>query len=319
MHKLECLAIDKINLGIIIIDQDFDIVLWNNWLVRWTGHSAEEMIGNNLLEVYPKFAAKTYLTILNDALLNGQSRFCSGALHKTFIPPVEDIQYNVRQNMLVEPINDSGKKYVLIQIIDMTNHYTRVKGLKNIIKEIGMEYEQAKASEVVSTYQALHDPLTGLPNRNLFNDRVDNILQLAKRNGERFAVMFLDLDGFKEVNDSFGHEAGDLILQSVTQRLKLLLRSSDTLARLGGDEFLLLFPRIKGRADVITVATKINNDFTQAYSVLGKDVYLSASMGISIYPEDGDNARTLIKNADIAMYNVKSQGKNGFCFYSDLN
>jgi diguanylate cyclase (GGDEF)-like protein len=319
MHTLECLAIDKVNLGIIIIDQEFNIVLWNSWLIRWTGYSAEAMIGKNLLEVYPRFASKTYLDILNNALCKGQSRFCSGALHNTFIPPAEDVQYNVRQNMLVEPIYDGGNTYVLIQITDMTGHYTRVKGLKNIIKEIELEYEQVKASEVVSIYQALHDPLTGLPNRNLFNDRVDSILQLAKRNGEKFAVVFLDLDGFKEVNDSFGHEAGDLILQSVTQRLKLLLRSSDTLARLGGDEFLLLFPRIKSRADVITVATKINNDFTQAYSVLEKDVYLSASMGISIYPEDGDDARTLIRNADIAMYNIKNQGKNGFCFYSDLN
>lgn len=319
MHQLVCLAIDKVNLGIIIIDQDFNIVLWNSWLVRWTGYSAETMIGKNLLEVYPRFASKTYLAILNNALFNGQSRFCSGALHKTFIPPAEDVQHNVRQNMLVEPIYDCGNKYVLIQITDMTGHYTRVKGLKNIIKEIELEYEQVKASEVVSIYQALHDSLTGLPNRNLFNDRVNSILQLAKRNGERFAVMFLDLDGFKEINDSFGHEAGDLILQNIAKRLKLLLRNSDTLARLGGDEFLLLFPGIKSRADVITIATKIKNDFTQAYSFQENEVYLSASMGISIYPEDGDDARTLIRNADIAMYSVKSKGKNGFCFFSDLD
>jgi diguanylate cyclase (GGDEF)-like protein len=129
----------------------------------------------------------------------------------------------------------------------------------------------------------------------------------------------LDLDGFKEINDSFGHEAGDLILQNIAKRLKLLLRNSDTLARLGGDEFLLLFPGIKSRADVITIATKIKNDFTQAYSFQENEVYLSASMGISIYPEDGDDARTLIRNADIAMYSVKSKGKNGFCFFSDLD
>lgn len=315
MHELAYYALDKVNLGTIIVDQNFSIVLWNNWLVRWTGHSTESMIGNNLLQVYPQFANRPYIDILNNALFNGQSRFCSGALHKTFIPPAEDIQNNVRQNMLVEPIYNCDKNYILIQITDMTGHYTRVKELKNVIKEIGLEYEQVKSSEVTSRYQALHDSLTGLPNRSLFNDRVDTILQLAKRNEERFAVMFLDLDGFKEINDNFGHEAGDLTIQIVAKRIKRLLRESDTLARIGGDEFSLLFPGIKSKTDVIPIANKIINDFAQVYSVLEKDVYLSASMGISIYPEDGDDVRTLIRNADIAMYNVKSKGKNNFAFF----
>lgn len=315
MHELAYYALDKVNLGTIIVDRDFNIILWNNWLVRWTGHRTEEMIGNNLLKVYPRFASQPYLGILNNALFNRQSRFCSGALHKIFIPPAEDIHNNVRQNMLVEPIYDCDKNYVLIQIIDMTGHYTRVKELKNVIKEVGLEYKQAKASESICRYQALHDSLTGLPNRSLFNDRVDTLLQHAKRNVERFAVMFLDLDGFKEINDHFGHEAGDLILQAVAKRLKLLLRDSDTLARLGGDEFLLLFPGIKSQNDVIIIADKIKSDFEQAYSVLENDVYLSTSMGITIYPEDGDDARTLIRNADIAMYSVKSKGKNNFAFF----
>lgn len=319
MYELACLAIDKLNLGIIILDQDLNIVLWNSWLVRWSGHSAEAMIGKNLPEVYPRFANKIYQDILNNALFNGQRRFCSGALHKAFIPPAEDASYNIRQNMLVEPLYHDNNKYVLVQIIDMTSHYTRVKGLKNIIKEIELEYEQAKVSEVASIYQSLHDPLTGLPNRNLFNERVNSILPLAKRNGRMFAVMFLDLDGFKEINDSFGHEIGDLLLKNITKRLKLLLRSSDTLARLGGDEFLLLFPDIKRRTDVITIADKIKNDFTQVYSVLGKEIYITASMGISIYPEDGEDARTLIRKADLAMYSVKRQGKNDFLLWSELN
>ncbi len=318
MHELAYYALDKVNLGTIIVDQDLDIIIWNTWLVRWTGHNAEEMIGRNLLKVYPQFATKTYLDILNNALFKGQSRFCSGALHKTFIPPAEDIQNNVRQNMLVEPIYNCDKTYVLIQITDMTGHYTRVKELKNVIKEIGMDYEQVKASEVICRHQALHDSLTGLPNRSLFNDRVDALLQLAKRNGEMFAIMFLDLDGFKEINDSFGHEEGDLILQTVAKRLKLLLRESDTLARLGGDEFLLLFPGIKSKTDIIAVASKIKNDFDQAYSILENKVYLSASMGISIYPEDGDDTLTLIRNADTAMYLVKNNARNSFTFFRSV-
>lgn len=319
MQELLILAIDRVNLGIIILDQDLNIVLWNNWLVRWTGHSTETMLGRHLPAVYPRFASKIYQDILNNALVNGQRRFCSGALHKTFIPPAKEALPNVRQNLLVEPLYYEDKTYLLIQIMDMTEHYTQVKGLKNIIKKMELEYEQAKISEVIYLYQALHDPLTGLPNRNLFNERVNSILPLAKRNGKMCAVMFLDLDGFKEINDKFGHEAGDLMLKSVAKRLKGLLRSSDTLARLGGDEFLLLFPDINSPGDVVSIATKIKNDFTQAYSVLGKDIHITASMGISLYPEDGNNARTLIRKADLAMYSVKRQGKNGFLFWSDLN
>lgn len=314
MHELAYYALDKVNLGAIIIDRTFKIITWNNWLVRWTGRSAEAMIGNDLLKVYPQFAQKPYFDILHNALFQGQSRFCSGALHKIFIPPAEDIQHNVRQNMLVEPIH-CNNHYVLIQITDMTGHYTRVKELKNVIKEIESEYEQVKASEVISRYQALHDALTGLPNRSLFYDRVDTVMQLAKRNGERFAVIFLDLDGFKEVNDTLGHEAGDLALQAVAKRLKLLLRESDTLARLGGDEFLLLFPGIESQADIETIVNKITNDFKQVYDIMQNQVLLSASMGISVYPEDGNDAQTLIRNADTAMYRIKNMGKCNYAFY----
>jgi len=315
MHKLADHALDKVNLGAIIVDKDFNIVIWNNWLVRFTGQSAKEMIGRNLLEIYPQFARETYHDILHDALYDGKSRFCSGTLHKTFIPPEEGIQSNVRQNMFVEPLTDHDKQYALIQITDMTGHYTRVKQLKNMLKELGLEYEQAKASEIISRHQALHDVLTGLPNRSLFLDRLDNVLNLAKRNEEMLAVMFLDLDGFKEINDTFGHASGDLVLQDLAERLKLFLRDSDTLARLGGDEFVLLLPRIKTESDAAIVATKIRDSLGQPFSILGQEIFLSLSFGISIYPGDGDDSHTLIKNADMAMYSAKSAGKNNYKFF----
>lgn len=318
MHELAYCALDKVNLGALIIDQYYNIVFWNNWLVRWTCLSSEAMLGNNLLHIYPQFAKNPYLNILNNALQHGQSRFCSGALHKIFIPPAEKIQNNIRQNMLVEPINSRGQDYVLIQITDMTGHYTKVKELKNVIKEIESEYAQVKASEDICRYQALHDPLTGLPNRSLFYDRMDTLLLLAKRNKEQFAVVFLDLDGFKEVNDNYGHEAGDLTLQAVAKRMKQLLRESDTLARLGGDEFLLLFPSVTSRDDVVTIVKKILDDFRLAYTIGEYKIYLSASMGISMFPNDGQEAQTLIRNADIAMYSVKSADKNNFSFYRSL-
>ncbi len=315
MHSLAENALDKVNLGTIIIDKGLNIIVWNSWLVRLTGKTGEEMIGKNLIDEYPLFAQKSFLGILQGALFNGQSRFLSGALHKIFIPPAEDLQQNIRQNMLVEPLSDGDEKYALLQITDMTGHYTHVKQLKNMIKEIGLEYQQAKASETISRHQALHDSLTGLPNRSLFLDRLDNVLNLARRKGDMLAVMFLDLDGFKEINDTFGHEAGDLVLQAVADRIKLFLRDSDTLARLGGDEFVLLLPRIKSEHDAATVAAKIRNEFRQTFSLPGNEVLISVSIGISVYPGDGDDAHALINNADMAMYSVKSKGKNNYKFF----
>lgn len=318
MRNLACSALDKVTLGIIVVDEKLNITIWNRWLVRWTGHKAEAMIGRNLLTVYPQFAAKTYLDILHKALNNGQSRFCSGALHKISIPPAdEEAQINVRQNMLFEPIDDGGQKFVLIQITDISSHYARVKQLKNTIKELGLEYEQVKASEVAIRHQALHDSLTGLPNRSLFIDRIENTIHISQRNNELFAVMFADLDGFKEINDHYGHEAGDVALQTMATRIARLLRKSDTLSRIGGDEFMMLLPRIKNKNDVMIVAEKIINDFHQPFSIQGNDIYLSVSLGISIFPEHGKDARTLIKNADMAMYNVKSMGKNNYSFFQN--
>ncbi|PKM78775.1 MAG: diguanylate cyclase [Firmicutes bacterium HGW-Firmicutes-15] len=315
MHRIAEFSLDKVNLGLIVLDKDFNIIIWNAWLVRLTGKNGDEMIGTNIVKEYPLFAKKSYLDILQGALLNGQSRFLSGALHKIFIPPAENLPQNIRQNLLVEPLYDGDEKYVLLQITDMTGHYTRVKQLKNMIKELGLEYEQVKASETISRHQSLHDSLTGLPNRNLFIDRLNNVLNLAKRNGEMLAVMFLDLDGFKEVNDNFGHQVGDQVLQMTAERIKLLLRDSDTLARLGGDEFVLLLPRISSTHDAATVADKIRSVFKQPFTIFDHNILLTPSIGISIYPGDGNDAQSLIKNADMAMYTVKSKGKNDFRFF----
>ncbi len=186
---------------------------------------------------------------------------------------------------------------------------------------VARDITERKVAEDTITFQAYHDLLTKLPNRALLRDRLGLAISQAKREREMLAVMFLDLDRFKNVNDTLGHMIGDELLQQVSNRLRSCVREGDTLARFGGDEFALLLPKINhSREDVETIASKIINVLKQPFMVDGHELYVSTSIGISLYPQDGINMDTLIKNADIAMYHVKGQGKNGYQFYSnDMN
>ncbi len=167
---------------------------------------------------------------------------------------------------------------------------------------------------------AQHDFLTDLPNRMLLSDRIASAIALARRHGKRRAVLFLDLDGFKHINDSLGHPVGDLLLQSVAQRLKACVRSSDTVSRQGGDEFVVLLSEIEHAADAARSAEKMVVTLAAPHDVAGKELHISASIGISIYPEDGQDAETLIKCADTAMYHAKEKGRNNYQFFTgDMN
>ncbi len=164
---------------------------------------------------------------------------------------------------------------------------------------------------------AYYDPLTGLPNRALLRDRIESAIARSNRNGTKTAILFIDLDYFKTVNDTLGHEAGDRILVQVANRLRSVFREIDTVARFGGDEFVAVISDIRDIKDIISVAEKVLRLFDTPFDADGEDVYLSASIGIALYPDNGKNPSTLIKNADIAMYKAKEEGKNSFAFFSE--
>jgi diguanylate cyclase (GGDEF)-like protein/PAS domain S-box-containing protein len=174
--------------------------------------------------------------------------------------------------------------------------------------------DRKRAEELIS-YQAYHDILTDLPNRMLFKDRLGLALIQAKRKGTELAVMFVDLDRFKLVNDTLGHVKGDELLQQAALRLKECLRRGDTLARQGGDEFTIVLPELRDRADASMVADKFLECLHAPFFLDGHQVHISASIGIAIYPGDGETIDELLRHADIAMYQVKALGKNGHSFY----
>lgn len=178
------------------------------------------------------------------------------------------------------------------------------------------ELQERKRLEQAIKRQAHSDQLTGLPNRLSFIERLDYEITQANRYQQRLAIMFLDVDRFKEINDSLGHEAGDKLLKEVAVRMRANVRESDTVARIGGDEFNVLLTNILHTDDVSLIAEKVIDSFSRPFMISGQKIHSSSSVGISIYPEDGENSRDLIKNADIAMYYAKEQGRNNFKFYN---
>ena len=166
------------------------------------------------------------------------------------------------------------------------------------------------------SHQAHHDALTGLPNRVLFEDRLLQTITHSERYGRLFTVMFLDLDGFKNVNDTLGHDVGDELLIKVAGRLKEKLRNSDTVARLGGDEFTVIVP-IQDASHAQIVSDKLLSAFEAPFEIAGQSLTIHASLGVSVYPRDGTDASTLQKHADIAMYHVKNSGKNDAQMFSE--
>jgi len=177
-------------------------------------------------------------------------------------------------------------------------------------------------AELISTreslrVQATHDPLTGLPNRLLFSDRLTQRLAQSRRQKMPLAVMYLDLDRFKIINDTLGHNFGDLLLQGVAERLMTCLRETDTLARMGGDEFTIILTDIMTAEDATSVAKKVLDVLSEPFFLGGREFFITASIGISIFPSDGADVETLVKNADTAMYRAKEQGRNNYYLYTE--
>ena len=186
-----------------------------------------------------------------------------------------------------------------------------------VILLVRREIKDRQHAEEVVKFAATHDPLTGLANRLLLTERVNRALAAAKSEGRRIAMLFIDLDRFKNINDTLGHEAGDRLLQNVANRLARCVRRSDTVARQGGDEFVVLIEAFEGPDDLAQVAEKILVEVAEPMTVYGREFQITASIGVSTCPVDGDDLQALLKNADIAMYRAKHQGKNTYQFYAE--
>jgi len=276
--------------GIVVTDGNATIEWVNPAFTTITGYSPDEAIGKNPRLLRSEKHDKEFYTEMWDSLIN--------------IGQWQGEIWNRRKNgetypewLTISAIRDEEGK--IVQYVSVFNDIS----------------ERIKREEHIK-YQAYHDALTKLPNRYLLYDRLKMTISHANRNEEKLAVMLLDLDRFKRINDTMGHPAGDLLLQEVAMRLKESLREGDTVSRLGGDEFCIVLEDIKHVENVLKVSQKIFRAFSKPFLLRDHELYVTTSIGVSIYPNDGSDVETLIKNADTAMYEAKAQGRNNVRLYT---
>ena len=222
---------------------------------------------------------------------------------------VRDFEFEVRPR--------NGKKRTL----SLSGRAVRdPSGVDLYYEGIVQDVTERKAAEEQVQFLAYYDALTGLPNRTLFQDRLTKALASARRRGEKVALLFLDLDRFKTINDSLGHSVGDLLLQQAAERLKEWAREQDTVARLGGDEFIVVLTAVKDATDAAVAADRLMKAMSREFTVQGHSLSASCSLGISVFPDHGSDPESLVKNADAAMYSAKENGRNDFQFFTpDMN
>jgi diguanylate cyclase (GGDEF)-like protein/PAS domain S-box-containing protein len=295
--RLRDLAIDAATNAIFIIDAlaaDQPIVHVNRAFEKMTGYSADESIGRNCGFLQGPERDQPELERLRKALATGTE---ASVLLRNYRKD-GTLFWN---NLQVSPVRDESGK---------VTHYVGIQSDVTELKRYQLELE----------YRANYDTLTGLANKNLLADRLSQAMAWANRVHGRIAILYLDLDRFKVVNDSLGHAKGDALLKSVAARLKVSVRESDTVARLGGDEFAIILNGIDGPAAAGALAQKVLVELQQPIAIDSHEVFTSASIGLCVYPEDGADGECLLKNADIAMYRAKHSGGNQVCFYTeDLN
>ena len=203
---------------------------------------------------------------------------------------------------------DAGAKDFISKPFDFLEVLQRIRNML----EVRLLYKQATQTSVALQRLALHDPLTGLPNRRLLQDRIGKTIEHARRNRSLVAVMYIDLDGFKQVNDTWGHDHGDILLQEVSSRLVDAARREDSVARLGGDEFLVALGEINHKQDVVVPASKLIQAIAAPYFIKNQRIEITTSIGISLFPENANDADQLLLLADRALYQAKHAGKNRF-------
>ncbi len=283
LHQAK-IAFDSASEGIMILDTNACITGINKGFIDITGFSEDEVLG-----VTPKV-----LQTGNHEVWRSLSQ--DGKWHGEVANTRKNGEHYQEWLTITAVKNEDGKTINYVGVFEDITESKR---------------SQSQLHELVN-----HDPLTGLPNRRLFNELLDQAIKRAERESHQIALLFIDLDRFKAINDSLGHQIGDKLLREVSQRLSRCVRDSDVVARLGGDEFLVMVDKIHLQEDAELIAKKIIHSLQAEFNIADCEIFSTASIGISIFPRDGSDVDSTIKAADIAMYQIKNKGKNNYCFYS---
>ncbi len=288
-------TLESIGDGVLSTDVSCNVTYLNAEAERMTGWSREEAFGRPIAEIFHLIDEETRQCARNPVEMVIEHKK-NRALHTKAVL--------VRRDGYESPIEDSAAP-----IFDRTGQVTGAVVTFHDVSE-------AQAIARKMTHLAQHDYLTGLPNRLLLQDRLTQAIAYAKRNQTHLAILFLDLDNFKHINDSLGHSVGDKLLESVSQRLVAQVRQSDTVSRQGGDEFVVLVLEDRHAEHATVAAEKILRALAAPYHIAGNELHITTSMGISLFPADGEDAEALNKNADTAMYHAKKMGRNNYQFFN---
>ena len=288
------LTLDSIGDGVISTDREGRVTYLNPVAERMTGWSRDQASGRMLSAVFNIVDGDTRESAPIPVQLAVRQGRTASLPHNSVL---------IRRDGFEFPIEDS--------IAPIHEPSGQVTGAVMVFRDVS----KARAMEAKLSHLAQHDFLTGLPNRMLLMDRLDQAIARARRHGRRVAVLFLDLDGFKHINDSLGHAVGDRLLQNTGKRLAAAVRASDTVSRQGGDEFVVVLCEVEEPQNVARHAEKILAALSAPHALAGGETHVDASIGISFFPDDGQDAEALIRCADTAMYRAKENGRNTYEFF----
>ena len=278
----------------------------NDSIERTLGYAPAELIGKDYLVLVPPGELENARYRLNERRTGERAT------------RNHELQLKRKEDLLSALSERTSQDYVVVELSSMGMYRTLDPEHKVFLGTYGVarDISERKQAEATIAFQAYHDLLTGLPNRALFKDRLGQAIVHAKRHGQIMATLFLDMDRFKVVNDTLGHLVGDGLLQAVAQRLRGSLREGDTLSRIGGDEFMVLLPHIRTRENAAYIAEKILASLRSPFHIEGHEIFVGISIGIAVFPDDGDTIESLVKHADIAMYHAKDSGRNDYKFFT---
>lgn len=288
------ITLDAIGDAVLVMDPEGKVIYVNRVAENLTGWRSEDALGRTVGEIFFILDRVTRQRAVNPA---------QKAIRERRTVELALGSVLVRRDGTDLAIEDSAAPIV--------NHHGQVEGAVIVFHDA----RQSGAEMQKMSHLAQHDALTGLPNRMLLTERITHDIGMAKRHHKKIALLFVDLDHFKDINDSLGHTVGDHLLQDVADKISSCVRFTDTVSRYGGDEFVILLSEIDKREDAAHIASKLLAKFSGPHTVDGHQIKLTLSIGISVYPDNGSDAETLMRNSDSAMYTIKAGGRNSYQFF----
>jgi len=283
-------VLDSIKIGIIMLSAENSIEKLNMGILNMFCYKQDELQNKPIKILFNSVEYKA----LQRYMKNAENASNASYTKKIELNGLRQDKTNIQVEITIYKTDDNHEKLSILIIRDISDFNQNVEDLK---------------------YLAYYDQLTKIPNRTLFRDRAETAIRIARRDDEKLAIVYIDIDEFKVINDTMGHEAGDILLKELSQRFQECVRDSDTVSRVGGDEFTILMLKITCQEDASIVAERILKSNLIPVKINDQEILPKTSLGISIFPKDGDNIDMLLKNSDAAMYFAKQNGKNQFIFF----